>query len=277
MRLLLSSSTDVASLGIRDALLARSGWQTIAQFHGSPVFRRGEDILATSSSNHLFHDEIDKEFEMNINQNIDELVFLSRHKAVSEIPTLTVHAIGNFGNADYGGREGVLVESMPDAMTSALRQLVSSAKGLEFQVSFEVTHHGPYISKPAMFIEIGSSERQWSNKEAAEAIARTLLETRTLSSPKVIGIGGGHYAPRFTELALAKKVSFGHMIPNHFVDICDDNSLRRAIELALERTERANLVYIHKKSMSRARATHIKRMVKEMGVEVVDSSYFDEL
>jgi D-aminoacyl-tRNA deacylase len=205
------------------------------------------------------------------------VVFLSRHKAASGIPTLTVHPIGNYSKADLGGREGELVPALPDMMTSALRDLRANAAGLGFQVSFEVTHHGPYLETPTMYIEIGSAEGQWGHEGAAEAIARTLLSPNLVMAPKAIGVGGGHYAPRFSEVVATKRVSFGHMIPNHFADKADDEALTRAMAKAMERSEGARLVYIHKKSMSRSRATHIRDLVRGMGVEAVDSSDLQDL
>lgn len=277
MRLLLCSSIDVASVGIRDALLERGGWTAVGEFQGAPIYRLGDDLLATTSSAHLLADDIDREVQASCNRSIGCVVFLSRHKAASGIPTLTVHAIGNFSKATYGGRDGTLVPAMPDAMTSALRSLAKTAQGLAFQVSFEVTHHGPYLSNPTMFIEIGSSEANWGNKEAALAIANTLMEAKVVHAPKAIGVGGGHYAPRFSEVVASKKVSFGHMIPNHFADGADDESLRDAMAMAMEKSEGARLVYIHKKSMSRARATHIRDLVRGMGAESIDSSSLDDL
>jgi len=98
-----------------------------------------------------------------------------------------------------------------------------------------------------------------------------------LKATKVIGLGGGHYAPRFSEVALVKKVSIGHMISNHFADLANDEELILAIKKALEASEGANLVYIHKKSMSRSRATHVKALVRQLGAEVVDSSELEDL
>ncbi|MCU0860946.1 MAG: D-aminoacyl-tRNA deacylase [Methanomassiliicoccales archaeon] len=277
MRLLLCSSGDVASVGIRNALLERGGWTVDGEFQGMPVYHQGEDLLATTSSVHLFADDIDLEVQAACKRDIGCVVFLSRHKAASGIPTLTVHAVGNFSKATYGGRDGTLVPAMPDAMTSALRCLATTARGLAFQVSFEVTHHGPYLSKPTMFIEIGSSEANWGNKDAAMAIAAALMEAKIVNAPKAIGLGGGHYAPRFSEVVATKKVSFGHMIPNHFADGADDEALRNAMAMAMEKSEGARLVYIHKKSMSRARATHIRDLVRGMGAEAIDSSSLDDL
>ena len=42
-----------------------------------------------------------------------------------------------------------------------------------------------------------------------------------------MGIGGGHYAPRFTEVSLTKRISFGHMLPVHAFDLKDLDDLAR--------------------------------------------------
>lgn len=277
MRLLLCSTADEASVCIRDALVAMGGWEESGQIQGLAHLVRGEDLLATISGMHLYADDADALVSKACGMEIDSVVFLSRHKAASGIPTLTVHPIGNFSKADYGGRPGTLVNSSPDMMTSALRDLQRNSVGLGFQVSFEVTHHGPYLESPTMYIEIGSSEANWGNQDAARAIAAALLSPNPIKAPKAIGIGGGHYAPRFSEVVATKRVSFGHMIPNHYADHADDDAMRTAVTMAMEKSDGARLVYIHKKSMSRARATHLRHLVTSMGAEAIDSSDLDDL
>jgi D-aminoacyl-tRNA deacylase len=277
MRLLLCSKSDIASVNIRDALLNLGGWKEKGAHEGEPCYSRGEDLLATIQEVHLFADNIDVQVSKSCGSNIDAVVFLSRHKAASGIPTLTVHPIGNFTKADFGGRPGTLVKALPDMMTSALRDLTRNAAGLGFQVSFEVTHHGPYLETPTMYIEIGSSEDNWGNEEAAKAIATTLLSSNLIVAPKVIGIGGGHYAPRFSEVVATKRASFGHMITNHFADHADDDAMIAAVRMALENSDGAEMVYIHKKSMTRARATHLRHLVESMGAKAIDSSDLEDL
>ena len=277
MRLLLCSISDVASVNIRDALLDLGGWSKVGALQGHPCLARGEDLLVTIQEPHLFADNVDALVSQQLQMEVGPVVFLSRHKAASGIPTLTVHPIGNFSKADFGGRPGTLVRSSPDMMTSALRELKRNAADLGFQVSFEVTHHGPYLEAPTMYIEIGSSDENWGNKDAAKAIARTLLSTECVKAPKAIGVGGGHYAPRFSEVVATKRISFGHIIPNHFADHADDEALRSAMGMAMERSEGAKLVYIHKKSMSRSRATHLRHLVESMGATAVESSDLEDL
>ncbi|HVO78322.1 MAG TPA: D-aminoacyl-tRNA deacylase [Methanomassiliicoccales archaeon] len=277
MRLLVCSLDDVASVNIRDRLFEAYPWLPSGEFRGHEVRARGEDILVTIPGLHLKADNLDADVSTALGVKLDRVVFLSRHKAASAIPTLTVHPVGNYGKAEFGGREGVLVPSDPDAMTSSLRSLQSNGKDLEFQISFEVTHHGPLLQTPTMFIEIGSAADRWGHVKAAEAIAKTLMETKALDAPKVVGIGGGHYAPRFSELITTKKVSFGHMIPGYVIDRSNDEELKAAIKKALEATKGAKMVYLHRKSMSRSKVTHIKKLVESIGVKAVESGDLEDI
>jgi len=278
MRLLVCSLEDIASVNIRDRLTESSDWMEQGVFENEPALVHGDDILVTIGERHLFADDIDLRVSEATGQEIECVVFLSRHKAASGIPTLTVHPIGNFAQkADFGGRPGMLVPSAPDLMTSLLRSMQDHVQGLEYQISFEVTHHGPFLRAPTLYLEIGSSEGQWPDVKAGEALARSLLEVDVIKAKKVIGLGGGHYAPRFSEVALKKKVSIGHMITNHFADHATDDDLVLAIKKALEASEHADSVYIHKKSVSRSRATHLKNLVRQAGAEAIDSSDLEDL
>ncbi len=276
MRLLVCSLEDVASVNIRDRLLEIGEWVERGRFRSSPWYGKGNDILVTIEPIHLFTDNIDDDVNQSLGFFPECVVFLSRHRAASGIPTLTVHPIGNYAQAEFGGKPGTLVPSAPDLMTSTLLTLKRLATGLPFQVGFEVTHHGPILRTPTMFIEIGSGEEKWGNAEAAREIARALTETQVVSSPKAIGVGGGHYAPRFTEVIDTKRISFGHMIPGYFSDKASDEELLDAMQKALHNTEDAKLVYIHKKSMSRSRATHIKELVRSLSAEPIDSDDLED-
>lgn len=276
MRLMVCSTEDEASVNIRDALAAAGGWKEEGTFRGRPTMVRGELLMVTIDTLHIYAEDLDREVEEGTGRPVDEVVFLSRHRAASGKPTLTVHPIGNWGRADFGGRAGTLVPPAPALMTSLLGEVRRNAEGLPFEVAFEVTHHGPFLSRPTLFIEIGSSEATWGDKDAAAAIARSLLDVDVQRHPVAIGIGGGHYAPRFTEVALSRKVSFGHMLPAYAMDLADPDGLRQRIEMAL-RVSGAGMAYVHKKSMKRSEATAVAALVRELGAEPVDSSDLEEL
>lgn len=242
----------------------------------APVHRKGDAALITVPRLHLFCDDVDLAAADVLGHRPSEVVFLSRHKAASGQRSLTVHPIGNWAAAEYGGRERTVVPAAPHLMTSLLRRLKREAAGLDFEVTFEVTHHGPYLTVPTLFIEIGSSEATWDHIGAADAIARALQSVEVTSYPVAMGIGGGHYAPRFTEASLGKKVSFGHMLPNYAIDLHDLPGLEEKVRIGMEGSG-ARLAYIHRKSMKRSEATMVAKVVTDLGYEAVDSSDLEDI
>ena len=271
MHLLLASEEDPASMNIRSKVLEYNGWTDVGVFRGKPVFERAGSILATIPGIHLYSDNIDLEVEEQTGRFVDEVIFLSRHKAASGIPTLTVHPIGNYGKAEYGGTEGHIVPNAGRTMTGLLRQMSARISRLpEFKASFEVTHHGPIMSRPTCFIEIGSSENEWGNDGAGEIIAASIMDLEVEADPLAIGIGGGHYAPRFTEVSLSKRIAFGHMIPNYAMENAADERIRKMMADAA-RASGTNLAFIHRKSMSKPRATHLRELAEMEGLSIIDS------
>jgi D-aminoacyl-tRNA deacylase len=160
----------------------------------------------------------------------EDIVVLSKHKSAAGTKSFTVHYIGNFGKTDFGGEEKTLVNTNPRISSNLLRGLQINAPS-EYTVCYEVTHHGPNSKKNICFIELGSSETEWKDKTAAKIIAKTIIEhTRNENIDKiVIGLGGGHYAPSFTKLALRQNYSFGHICPVHNLKFLDKDLLDQMI------------------------------------------------
>ena len=276
MRLLICSLEDVASVNIRDRLFETSDLTVRGEYDGSLVKGTGDTRIVTIREKHLFADNVDQDIADRLGIKVDEVVFLSKHRSESGIPTLTVHPIGNYNNAEFGGKRGTLVRSAPHLMTSLLRGLKVNAAGIPFQVSFETTHHGPSLKRPTLFIEIGSDKTNWENQRAAQVIAKTLLNVDVKEYPIAIGIGGGHYAPRFTEIALSKKISFGHLFPNYAMEGMTAEKFAETVTNAAKASS-ATLAYIHKKSMPKAKANHIKEIAESCGLKVVESADLEDL
>ncbi len=243
---------------------------------GRHTHRYRDHFIVNIDHFHLEADHIDRRVSEELGIAPQKVVFLSRHKSTSKRPSLTLHPIGNYSTAEYGGREGSLVPSTPHYMTDVLRSLADQGKDLEFEISFEVTHHGPFLKTPTMYIEIGSDRTKWQHTEAARVIARSLLEAEEREYPPAVGIGGGHYAPRFTDVALSWKISFGHMIPDYALDV-NEQQLRAMVIKAMEKSDHPALVYLHPDSMSESRVTEIQRIVEDQGAEIVDSGYLEPL
>jgi D-aminoacyl-tRNA deacylase len=175
------------------------------------------------------------------------VVFLSRHSSQSGTPTLTVHTPGNFAAAELGDLSKVVSVSPAYAMAASLRALkrLQVERGLDYEVSYEVTHHGPSLDVPCMFVELGSSPQQWSDSAAAAVVAEAAIEAVAgfgkSTGKAVLGIGGTHYNQKFTQMALAGEVVFGHMIPKYALGQVDAAMLNQCLEKTLEQVDCAVL------------------------------------
>lgn len=284
--LLVSSTEDPASTNIKNSLLEQTTWDEYGAFCDSAVFRHSvmkDLILVTIPDKKIRHENIDIEIQQQLHLDPRIAIFLSRHRSKMREPTLTVHPIGNYSEAEYGGQPKTLVPAAPRTMTSLLRLIKKNLKttDLDYQVCYEVTHHGPYLKIPTLFVEVGSTEVQWQQKEPASIIATALLELFSQYQyeeeypkdiPVLIGIGGGHYAPRFTDVAFQKNIAFGHMIPSYHLN--SENIDWTMIQKAIQATPNFSGVYLHKKALKKSQVTSFKQVLYDHTVPVVSS---DEL
>lgn len=266
MILIVTSNEDEASVNIREQLLAMADWEEHGEFEGNPVYLLNDDLMVSINRLHLWHDNIDKEIESLTGKTIESVIYASRHRSESQRRTLTLHPIGNFSKAEFGGRDKTLVNSSPHLMCTALRVLSNEARNLDYTVSLEVTHHGPYLEKPTFFIEIGSTEKEWNDEKAGKVIARTILKSidQCQRFPTAIGVGGGHYAPRFTEVVLSSEISIGHMISNYALDVIDRFLLEEAVKKS-----GAEYVYFHRKAIKKSKYNELKEFFEELGIKPV--------
>ena len=141
------------------------------------------------------------------------VVFASRHSGETG-PLLTGHFTGNLGAADFGGEPGEVARAAPNALTAFVEALDEHAPAA-YTVGIECTHHGPSaVGAPSMFAEIGSGPEQWADPAAAEAVARAIGSLREVPAHRerqVVGIGGGHYAPRFERILRETPWAVGHV------------------------------------------------------------------
>ena len=268
MRLIITSQEDIASMNIRKFLLQGWDWKAEGEFEGKPVLRHDKFLMATIPQIHLDRDNVDEEIENLSGRKFDVVIFASRHRAESKIPTLTIHPIGNYSKAEFGGIDERLVMASPHLMTSSLRLLKETAGDLEFNVSFEVTHHGPYLETPSFFIEIGSDESLWAHEKAAETIANVIMNAEEQRNETIICAGGGHYAPRFSDLALENKVSIAHMAANYALDALSDDKVIREM---IEKSASPKAVYFHRKSMPKPKFRELKDKFSSFGIETIRS------
>jgi D-aminoacyl-tRNA deacylase len=266
--LVICSEKDPASVNIRDRMLEMGAFEEYGLFMGIPAYEGHEGHLVTIPDESLYRNNLDAEVHASLGVKARTVVYLSRHSSKTGLRSLTVHPIGNFSHARYGGFFRQLVHCCPGGMTMALRKLhkVARETDLKHHVSFEATHHGPYLNTPTFFIEIGSDEDAWGEREPAEAIARTVLEVEPVGAgPVLVGVGGGHYAPRHTDVALKKAVSYSHIIPSHAIPSLGNSTLEAMMDYVCE----ARMVYFHRKAMPKPDLRRLTEFFEGRGIQVV--------
>ncbi|XP_022868546.1 D-aminoacyl-tRNA deacylase-like isoform X2 [Olea europaea var. sylvestris] len=181
--LIVATTVDPASIGPTSALLSMPGWHPGPLLQGIPSFVNDEVRLLKHDNSIVREDHLDRRWEEVTGEAVDEVIFLSRHTAVSNRPSLTIHPIGvphlQEGNVPpTGGKPGWAAPPNP-RIGPWLRLLkgIAEAHNLtpEFEVTLEATHHGPETNSPTMFVEIGSTEEYWKRQDAAQAIALVRL------------------------------------------------------------------------------------------------------
>ncbi len=281
--IIVSSIKDSASTNIKKRLLEQTTWIEKGSFNNLPVYEHStmKDIkIITITDRKIRHENLDKEIKQKLGIEPKQVIFISRHTSKMKKPTLTVHPLGNFGEAKFGGKSRTLVQPAPKLMTHLLRLIKKNLQStnLSYHVCYEVTHHGPYLEVPTIFAEVGSTEEEWIKKGPAKIIAKSILELLeefhyeddfSDDIPVLVGVGGGHYAPRFTDVVFEKKASFGHMIPSYQIDT--DNFSSEMFNKALESTHNVAAVYFDKKALKKSQITDFKNWFQNRGIPVISS------
>ncbi len=203
----------------------------------------------------IYEEGIDREMKA------DLILFISRHTSIQPVPTLTVHVTGNFGPAQLGGEPGALAMAAPEWMHAVLLELHRNAPS-GYRVSYEVTHHGPTdINTPSLFVEIGSTEAQSTDKEAGSVVARSILDARPSKTINLIGFGGNHYAARQTGIALSSRAAWGHIAHSREVGEID----AAMVTLMMERSA-AVAAYIDRKSVPKSQLRRLEALLDDLGI-----------
>jgi D-aminoacyl-tRNA deacylase len=266
--LLIASTQDTAGMNIANQLIANHNLKKQKEtFQYKPIYTK---TLHNKQTKLVFvNTEIVNTQFLEDHFNPDLYVFLSRHSSKKGIPTLSVHTPGNLSEAKFGGKPNTVSVSPATALKNALKEMAKLAtqQNLDFEVSYECTHHGPSLDTPAMFVELGSSPEQWKDIKAAEIVSEAAVAalTENSDSPVALGIGGPHYNKKFTELALIDQWAFGHMIPKYTLDKIDLEMLRHCVERTFEPVDSVVLDWKGIKSKHKFR---IVSAVDELGLSL---------
>ena len=195
---------------------------------------------------HIIDGDMLKTENLNLDliRKYDLVIFASKHKSEKHEKTLSIHSPGNFREVWGGGKEGRL--SLASALFNKylyeelLKQKEES--GLtRYNVTMEVTHHGPLIDRPSVFIEVGGTEIEWKDRAASFVIAKTIREVvKNYEENEYreigIGIGGPHYCPSFNKLQEKSNVAIAHIIPK-YVSPITENMILEAFNQTVEEVD----------------------------------------
>lgn len=185
---------------------------------GASVRALGDGLLVVRRPGpHLYDDHLERRLPKGVLDPRPTLLFPSVHRSESGQHCLTVHPLGNpTARADLGGRPRSLVPTDPRGMAAVLRELDLAARSLGTTATYEATHHGPELDVAAMFAEVAVGPGEGPSNAEVEALARAIREAKPDPRDRVaLAAGGGHYAPRFTDLALGRRWAFGHILSRH--------------------------------------------------------------
>lgn len=237
------SEKDIAGMNMKNLFLQNFSFkQTEEEFDSNPIYTFKDFELLTIKEFQIYADYLNE-------RETDFFIFASRHSSKAGTPSLTVHGIGNWGKAEFGGKPETLVPTSAILLKNYLLSLEEKKEthSLNYEVCYEQTHHGCHLTQPAIYIELGSSEKQWREEKPALAICETIIENTSQKhkTPQTIaiGLGGTHYASEFTKLALRKDYAFSHMCPKYALPSFNEELLKKAINNTIESVQEFVLDY----------------------------------
>ena len=249
------SRADPASLNIYERLLELLSWQCLEGYRSSGRFRL------------IIHDEKQTRLSglddrlADLGLKPEMVVFASRHEAKAGLPWLGGHFTGILEDG-----QSKLSAAAPCGLRSFLHNIASQALP-GFAVSAEATHHGPVdLKTPCFFAEIGSTLKEWQDKQAGEAVARAILALEIKELPVFLGFGGGHYVARQTDLMFKAAVAFGHLFSNY--QMAGVN--RDCVEEACHKSK-ATYAYLDRKSLRSEERKRIEGILAELDLPVLRS------
>lgn len=203
--------------------------------------------------------------------NAKSFIFLSKHKSESQIPTLTCHCTGNFADNPYGGNPREMGVAYPSLQKAYLQSITAARNRVPaYEVTIEATHHGPTsLKKPVLFVELGSSEKQWVDSTAAGVLCDTLLgllDNGIERCRKVgIALGGTHYPTKFNRMLLESEFGLAAVASKHNLEAIDEELLEQMIVRSVEKVTH---IVMDSKGLGSQKDRMLK-MAEKTGLEIV--------
>lgn len=198
-------------------------------------------------------------------------IFLSKHRSDSQIPTLTCHCTGNFADNPYGGNPREMAVAYPSLQKAYLKAITAAKSRVPtYDVVIEATHHGPTsLKKPVLFVELGSSDKQWADGNAAGVICGTLLELLDSGIERCdkvgIALGSTHYPTKFNKLLLESEFGLAAVASKHNLKAIDDQMLGQMIEKSVEKVTH---IVLDSKGLG-SQKDRMMKMAERTGLEIL--------
>ena len=262
--LIASSKRDVAAQNIARELMRLKGFQPAS---GVPdLFQNGNVYLKLVETDGIYTDSL------GVDSRPEAVIFASRHRSESGEPALTVHWTGNStSRADFGGKPKSLSFADPPRLRAALLALDKAREALKlnYAVTLEATHHGPTeLGVPTLFVEVGSTEKEWNDPQAAVAASEAIWEAATapVSGTAAVGFGGGHYCNKQCIAVRNDNYAFSHILSKYFFEDYDE----QMVQLAFERTiGECRTAVVDWKGIRGAERSKLIETLKRLHIEVV--------
>ena len=251
--IILFTSKNIASKNIAEKLIENHGFVE----SGENKWKCGEtEMIETNAETVL---------DVPTDYDTDLILVLSTHKSKAGGRMITAHFPGNWNDAKFGGTPKTLNVAYGSKLKLLIRELKEANSDLDWPLFIEADHHGPTCNVPIMFVEIGSTEEEWNNEQAAEVVAKAVSEflKKDEKFKSVLGIGGGHYSREFTKLLLETELAVGHVAPKYAIDQLDESVFMQAIEKNVEKIEK---VIILKKETNSSQKKKIIELVEKCGL-----------
>lgn len=233
------NGNDIASVNQSKYLLEKDTWNLLGEVEGHDAYQYKHVRMWFLPERILWEDHLDQRWESAMDETVLEVIFPSRHAAKSGQPCLTLHPIGvphlaKTESPEFGGKSGFAPPPSPrlGPWWRLLKRIWVENAIPDFSLSLEVTHHGPVLNVPCLFIEVGSTLDYWPHEGAASLLSDVIWNGLGLgdehevgrwdpkkhqNQPVLITLGGGHYAPKGNKLASEEHVWLGHMLANHSI------------------------------------------------------------
>ena len=264
---LVCSNKDLASSTISNCLIENYGFTEMPEqkstFSSSDYL---DIVLHISENNLLYLDNLDEKYP-----NTSCYIFLSQHRSQANVPALTCHSTGNFGHNKFGGKERELGICYPWIQKQYLIELNKRKDTVpRYDIIIESTHHGPTsLKKPILFVEIGSTREQWTDKNAANTVCDSLFTVLTrkqgICEKVAVGLGGNHYPTKFNKILLESEYGMGPIAAKHDLAYLNNSIIVQMIQRNIEKVTYA---IVDAKGLGKEKS-RILDAVDEVGIDIV--------